>query len=73
VNAATVSVRDRRRVAVRLERWFPGSLVWFGAATGHWWAAVPVFGSWRLVEAVSPEELGEALARLPVAGVRWQP
>jgi hypothetical protein len=37
---------------------FPTTPVWFGPYTGNWWA----LAGDRLIEAPSPEELGELLA-----------
>jgi hypothetical protein len=62
-----------RAAATGLEREFPGSLVWFGAETGHWWAVVAVVGGWRLVEATDPYDLAAAMRggmALPWSGRR---
>ena len=51
-----------------LEGKFPSAVIWFGAATGHWWALAGVGRRARLVEAESPSALTAALARLDIAG-----
>lgn len=40
---------------------FPGVALWFGEATGSWWALVRVSRGWRLVEAADVEELTRAI------------
>ena len=50
--------------AADFRRQFPGVLLWFGAATRHWWAMVRLGGRWRLIEAARPYALRSALARL---------
>lgn len=54
--------RDRPSAA-RIEREFAGVVVWYGRATGAWWAMVGLGDDARLVEAVSPQELREAIMR----------
>jgi hypothetical protein len=49
-----------------IERRFPGVFVWFGGQTWHWWGLVWC-GRWRLVEALTAEELVVALGDAP----RW--
>jgi hypothetical protein len=58
-----VSASDERTrpVAATIEREFPGVVVWYGQATRAWWAMVRVHGGARLVEALSPQELREAI------------
>lgn len=46
----------------RLRAQFPGVSVWFGIHTWHWWAMVEC-GGWRLVEALTPDELAEAIPK----------
>lgn len=50
-----------RPVAAQIEREFPGVVAWYGTATGAWWAMVRVRQDVRLVEALSPGELREAI------------
>ena len=52
-----------RRVAAAIERVFSGVVAWYGHATGAWWAMVRVRRDVRLVEALSPRELREAIAQ----------
>jgi hypothetical protein len=40
---------------------FPGVPLWFGEATGSWWALLRVSWGWRLVEAADVEELTQAI------------
>ncbi|GAA2085993.1 hypothetical protein [Actinomadura alba] len=42
-----------------LEQRFPAVPLWFGQATGHWWA----LAGDRLIEAHTPEHLGRELER----------
>lgn len=71
---------DARSLAAELERWFPGTTVWFGSRTLRWWAMVP--GVNALIEETHPGDLGRRLyemyaGRLPVRsgerrrGVSW--
>jgi hypothetical protein len=46
-----------------LRQRFPGLVSWFGHRTGVWWAALPVTGGWRLVEAADPEQLTHAVIK----------
>lgn len=43
-----------------LRQRFPTAVVWFGLYTEHWWAVTESEG-FRLVEALSPEELVHAI------------
>jgi hypothetical protein len=54
---------DGRTVAREIRREVPGVLAWYGRATQAWWALVPGGGlaRARLVEAINPEELREAI------------
>ncbi|RSN59571.1 hypothetical protein [Actinomadura sp. WAC 06369] len=52
-----------RRLCGELERQLPGVLAWYGRETGSWWAFVPLTSGDRLVEAVSPRDLREAIVR----------
>lgn len=53
--------RSRRAVAAQVEREFSGVVAWYGQATGAWWAMVRVQRDVRLVEALNPRELREAI------------
>jgi hypothetical protein len=53
--------RSRRPPAAQIEREFSGVVAWYGQATGAWWAMVRVRRDVRLVEALSPRELREAI------------
>ena len=55
--------RAERPVAAQIEREFPGVVAWHGRATGAWWAMVRVHRGVRLVEALSPRELRDAIVR----------
>jgi hypothetical protein len=62
VAAASMSPEmSPRPVAAQIEREFSGVVAWYGTATEAWWAMVRVGGGLRLVEAVSPSELREAI------------
>ncbi len=50
-----------RYAAQDLERTYPGAKVWYGSATGSWWACLPWGQPGRLLEAHSPEELQSQL------------
>lgn len=52
---------DAGPVVRAIQREYPGVLAWYGTATGSWWAFVPLGQDARLVEALSPGELREAL------------
>jgi hypothetical protein len=65
MDTITVGPQDRarkRQMAGQIERDFPGVLAWYGVYTGAWWAAVQVGDRLRLVEAITPAELREAIA-----------
>jgi len=53
----------RQQAAAQIEQEFPEVTAWFGPATRTWWAIVPLGTGWRLVEAVDPAELREAIRR----------
>jgi hypothetical protein len=44
-----------------IQQQFPGVRAWYGQTTGSWWALVPLRGGSRLVEALNPHELREAI------------
>ncbi|MBO2446739.1 hypothetical protein J4573_06530 [Actinomadura barringtoniae] len=44
-----------------LQEQFPGVRVWFGEATGSWWALVPTNAGPRLLEAPTPQQLRDAI------------
>ncbi|MBD2891363.1 hypothetical protein amrb99_02680 [Actinomadura sp. RB99] len=50
-----------------LQRRFPGSTVWFGKHTFHWWAMLPRARRWVLVEAATPMQLAERMGEAPRA------
>ncbi|GLZ12389.1 hypothetical protein Acsp04_26240 [Actinomadura sp. NBRC 104425] len=52
---------DAGPVVRAIQREYPGVLAWYGMATGSWWAFVPLGQGARLVEAIDPDELREAL------------
>ncbi len=57
-----VSSADETQAAVaRIEREFSGVVAWYGKSTGAWWAMVRLGRGERLVEAVSPRELRDAI------------
>ncbi|RFS85690.1 hypothetical protein D0T12_11865 [Actinomadura spongiicola] len=58
----------RAATARGLQEQFPGVRVWFGEATGSWWAMVPMRTGPRLVEAPTPQELREELMSLRSRG-----
>lgn len=47
---------DTAAVCREIERRCPGVVVWFGTHTFRWWALV-WSGTWRLVEASTPDDL----------------
>jgi hypothetical protein len=51
----------RAEMARGLQEQFPGVRVWYGEATGSWWAIVPLRSGPRLVEAPTPQQLREAI------------
>ena len=53
--------RGGRPVAAQIEREYAGVLAWYGEATGSWWAMVRVGRGVRLVEALNPQELCQAI------------
>ncbi|MFE9106657.1 hypothetical protein [Actinomadura geliboluensis] len=61
VSWVSASEERSRPVAAAIEREFSGVVAWYGHATGAWWAMVPVRRDVRLVEALSPRELREAI------------
>jgi hypothetical protein len=61
--------RAGRPVTDAITEQFPGVRAWYGRATGSWWALVPVGGGSRLVEALNPRELREAIEN--AAGWPW--
>jgi hypothetical protein len=61
MNAGAAAGPDQIAAAVaELQGRFPGTAVWFGVHTWHWWALVQC-GEWRLVEALTPSELAHAI------------
>ncbi|GAA2119619.1 hypothetical protein [Actinomadura napierensis] len=50
-----------RPVAAQIEREFSGVWAWYGEATGSWWAMVRLGDAARLVEALDPRELRDAI------------
>jgi hypothetical protein len=61
--------RDVICAKASLESKFPAAVIWFGMATGHWWAMAGARRRARLLEADSPSALTVALARLDAAGL----
>ncbi|URM97071.1 hypothetical protein K8Z49_15940 [Actinomadura madurae] len=55
------SAEETSAAVARIEREFSGVVAWYGRATGAWWAMVRLPNDVRLVEAVSPRELREAI------------
>jgi hypothetical protein len=55
------SSSDADRLAASLMRHQPGSLVWFGARTRHWWAFARVRGAWTLLEMQTADQMAQAL------------
>lgn len=60
--------QDIHRVLASLEGQFPSAVIWFGRATGHWWAMAGAGRRARLLEAESPSALTAALASPDIAG-----
>jgi hypothetical protein len=60
--------QDIHRALASLEAKFPSAVIWFGTATGHWWAMIGAGRRAWLLEAESPSALTEALARLDIVG-----
>ncbi|WP_396450035.1 hypothetical protein [Actinomadura sp.] len=54
----------RAATARALQETFPGVRVWYGEATGSWWAMVLLRDGPRLVEAPSAERLREEIVNL---------
>ncbi|MFG2091173.1 hypothetical protein [Spirillospora sp. NPDC048824] len=61
VSWVAASDQAGRSVAAQIEREFSGVVAWYGQATGAWWAMVRVHRDVRLVEAVDPRELRDAI------------
>ena len=61
--------QDIHRTLASLEGKFPSAVIWFGRATGHWWAMAGAGRRARLLEAESPSALTAALARPDIAGL----
>ncbi|GLZ04444.1 hypothetical protein Acsp03_19100 [Actinomadura sp. NBRC 104412] len=56
---------EARAATVRsLQSQFPGVRVWYGEATGSWWAMVPLRSGPRLVEAPTPQEIRDIILHL---------
>ncbi|RFU36907.1 hypothetical protein DZF91_35620 [Actinomadura logoneensis] len=51
----------RDAMARGLQGQFPGVRVWYGEATGSWWAMVPLRSGPRLVEADTSQQLRDAI------------
>jgi len=60
--------QDITRALASLESKFPAVVIWFGRATGHWWAMADAGRGARLLEAESPSALTAALAHLDIVG-----
>lgn len=58
----------RAATARGLQEQFPGVRVWYGEATGSWWAMVPLRDGPRLLEAPSPQQLREEIMSLRSRG-----
>ncbi|WP_141577456.1 hypothetical protein [Actinomadura sp. WMMA1423] len=54
----------RAATARTLQEQFPGVRVWYGEATGSWWAMVPLREGPRLLEAPSSQQLREEIISL---------
>lgn len=59
-NLPSVSM-EAEQTATALMKRHPGSLVWFGTRTRHWWAFVMLRGAWTLLEAQTVEEIAQVL------------
>ncbi|WP_067801689.1 hypothetical protein [Actinomadura formosensis] len=59
---------QRAATARGLQQQFPGVRVWYGEATGSWWAMVPLREGPRLLEAPSPQQLREEIMSLRSRG-----
>jgi hypothetical protein len=62
-NRQHVGRDDVRATSAGLERQHPGATVWYGRFTSAWWAMVSTRRGMRLVEASSPQQLHNAIAR----------
>jgi hypothetical protein len=51
----------RAATARGLQKQFPGVRVWFGEATGSWWALISVRTGPQLLEAPTPQQLRELI------------
>ncbi|QFG25544.1 hypothetical protein [Actinomadura sp. WMMB 499] len=58
----------RAATARGLQEQFPGVRVWFGTATGSWWAMVPLRNGPRLLEAETPQRLRDAILNARARG-----
>jgi hypothetical protein len=56
-----VSSAEETQAAARIEREFSGVVAWYGKSTGAWWAMIRLGRDERLVEAVNPRELRDAI------------
>ncbi|XRQ03572.1 hypothetical protein ACN3XK_44225 [Actinomadura welshii] len=54
----------RAATARVLQEQFPGVRVWYGEATGSWWALVPLRSGPRLLEAPAPQQLRDEIMSL---------
>ena len=61
--------QDIHRALASLEGKFPSAVIWFGRATGHWWALADTGRHAQLLEAESPSALTATLTRLDIAGL----
>lgn len=60
---------EAERIAATLMKRYPGSLVWFGTRTRHWWAFVKLRGAWTLLETQTVMEIAEILI---APGWKWR-
>ncbi|MEV5828384.1 hypothetical protein AB0L25_22775 [Spirillospora sp. NPDC052242] len=58
----------RTATARGLQEQFPGVRVWYGEATGSWWAMVPLRDGPRLLEAETPQRLRDAILNARARG-----
>jgi hypothetical protein len=58
----------RAATARTLQEQFPGVRVWYGKATGSWWAMVPLRDGPRLLEAPAPQQLRDEIMSLRSRG-----
>jgi hypothetical protein len=61
--------QDIARALTSLKNKLPAAVIWFGRATGHWWAMADAGRRAQLLEAESPSAPTAALARLDIAGL----